>query len=77
MGDLVLNVLTHTGNTGSLGLSQLSSESYIIPQEPLTKMMFLIHVLTSRLGHQATYLQLPFGTDQKDGLAQRIPCQWS
>lgn len=42
-GDLVLNALIYTENTGSLGLSQVSSESYIIPQEPLTKMMFLTH----------------------------------
>lgn len=47
VGDLVFNALTHTENTGSLGLSQVSSESYIILQEPMTKMMFLTHVLTS------------------------------
>lgn len=61
-GDLVLNALMQTENTGSLGLSQVSSESFIIPQEPLTRMMFLSHVLISGL---------------EDHLAQRIPCQWS
>lgn len=42
-GDLVLSALMHTENTGSLGVSQVSSESYISPQEPLTTMMFLTH----------------------------------